>query len=96
MKKINKQANMYVTSIIEDVQTRFVNEKTTIYSDDQIERTYEFEDGAVVRYEWQAAPGKNDDEQFNHRFTLVKVSKPNPGKLKKGVLRSIEFFAGGR
>jgi len=96
MKKINKQANMYVTSIIEDVQTRFVNEKTTIYSDDQIERTYEFEDGAVVRYEWQIAAGKKEDEKYNHRFTLVKVPKPNPGKLKKGVLRTIEFADGGR
>lgn len=96
MKKINKQANMYVTSIIEDVQTRFVDEKTTIYSDNQIERTYEFEDGAVVRYEWQDAPGKADDEKYNHRFTLVKVPKPNPGKLKKGVLRAIEFSAAGR
>lgn len=87
----NKHTELYVTSIIEDIQTRFVSEKTLKHSDRKIERSYEFEDGAVVRYEWQSGPGEGPDERFNHRFSLTKPPKPNPNKLKKGVIRIIEY-----
>ncbi len=91
MSKTNKQLKMYVTSIIEDIQTRFVNEKTLKYSERRIERVYEFEDGAEVKYEWQSAPGKAADQDYNHRFSLVKPPMPNPEKLKNGVIKVIEF-----
>ena len=87
----NKHTNLYVTSIIEDVQTRFVREETVKYSETEIVRSYEFEDGAVVKYEWQSAPGKKAGEQFNHRFTLTTAPKPNPNKLRKGVIRVIDY-----
>ena len=91
MNKTDKHANVYVTSIIEDIQTRFVKEETLKHSDRRIERRYEFEDGAIVKYEWQSGPGKGEDEGYNHRFTLTKPPRPNPNKLKKGVIRVIEY-----
>ena len=83
--------DIYVTSIVEDIQTRFVNEETLKYSETEIERLYEFEDGATVKYEWQCGPGKAADEKYNHRFTLATPPKPNPNKLKKGIIRTIGF-----
>ncbi len=85
-----KSTKMYVNSIIEDVQTRFVNEKTISYSETKIERLYEFEDGAVVKYEWQS-PIEAKKTKFNHRFTLTSLPKPNPDKLKAGVIRIINY-----
>jgi hypothetical protein len=94
--KDNKHTNYYVTSIIQDIQTRFVEEKTTKFSLNQIERTYEFDDGAVVVYEWRDASVKQPGDAFNHRFTLQKPPKPNPHKLAKGVIKVIDFHAVGR
>ncbi len=91
MSKKISDTDLYVNSIIEDVQTRFVSEETIIYSDTEIERNYEFEDGAIVRYEWRSGPGKAADEKYNHRFTLSSLPKPNPKKIKKGVIRMIGF-----
>lgn len=89
--KNNKHTSYYVTSIIQDIQTRFVSEETTKYSLSQIERTYEFDDGAVVTYEWQDTAGIGTDGHFNHRFTLKKAPKPNPNKLKTGVMKTIVY-----
>lgn len=94
--KNNKHTNYYVTSIIQDIQTRFVDEKTTKFSLNQIERTYEFDDGAVVVYEWQDSASQKAGDEFNHRFTLKKVPKPNPNKLKTGVIKVISFQPDGR
>ena len=88
MKKVN-HTDIYITSIVEDIQTRFVNEETIKHSDNKIKRNYEFEDGAVVTYEWQSGLKGDWKESYNHRFTLVKNPKPNPNKLKEGVIRVI-------
>ena len=80
-------AERYVEIIMQDERGQIVAEKPTVYEDEQIERVYEFGDGAVVKYEW------NDHSlrQFNHRFTLLTPPKPNPAKLKAGVIRTIEY-----
>ena len=98
MSKNKKQAGIYVTSIVQDIQSRFVKEETTKYSDARIERIYEFEDGAVVKYEWKDFPSSGGDEEtkFNHRFTLVTIPKPNPKKLKEGVIKVINYSDSGR
>ena len=89
--KTNKHTNYYVTSIIQDIQTRFIEEKTTKFSLSHIERTYEFDDGAIVVYEWQDSAGVGNEGHFNHKFTLKRPPKPNPHKLKKGVIKVIEY-----
>ena len=94
--KNTKHTNYYVTSIIQDIQTRFVAENTTKFSLSHIERTYEFDDGAIVKYEWQDPSSANSKEKYNHRFTLTKPPKPNPHKLAKGVIKTIEAPKSGR
>jgi hypothetical protein len=94
--KNNKYTNYYVTSIIQDIQTRFVDEKTTKFSLNQIERTYTFDDGAIVKYEWQDASLMQSSDDFNHRFTLQKLPKPNKHKLETGTIKVIAYPAGGR
>ena len=91
MSENKKQINMYVTSIIEDIRTRFTNEETTKFSEDFIERIYTFEDGAVIKYEWQNGERSGSKDKFNHRFTLETLPKPNPNKLKKGVIKTINY-----
>ncbi|HUF05267.1 MAG TPA: hypothetical protein VMM38_13970 [Aridibacter sp.] len=91
MSKNSQNADFYANSIIEDVRSRFASEETTKFTDDEIERIYEFEDGAVVKYEWRSGGRGSGGEGFNHRFTMVKPPKPNPNKLKKGVIREIGF-----
>lgn len=90
MSKNSQNSDFYANSIIEDVRSRFTHEETTKFTDDEIERIYEFEDGAVVKYEWRKG-GRGRGGGFNHRFTMVKPPKPNPNKLKKGVIREIGF-----
>lgn len=91
MSRKTNHTSIYVTSIIEDIQTRFTKEETTKFSESHIERTYTFEDGAVVKYEWQDAPRSGSSEKFNHKFTLESPPKPNPHKLKKGVIKQINY-----
>jgi hypothetical protein len=91
MAKDSKNTNSYVNSIIQDIQNHFVKEKTLKHSNVKIERIYEFEDGAVIKYEWQDAPRSGSAGKFNHRFTLESPPKPNPNKLKKGVIRIINY-----
>ncbi len=80
-------AEKYVQLIMSDETETVVRETPTVYDADRIERVYEFEDGAVVKYEWQdAALGG-----FNHRFTLVTPPKPNPKKLSAGVIHTIDY-----
>lgn len=92
MSRKTNHTSIYVTSIIEDIQTRFTREETTKFIEgEQIEREYTFEDGAVVLYEWQNAPRSGSSEKFNHRFTLKTPPKPNPHKLKTGVIKEINY-----
>ena len=95
---VNKdKTNRYVTNIIQDIQNTFVSERTIKFSETQIERVYEFEDGAVVKYEWQDYPPTgNDKDKYNHRFTLVTPPEPNPGKLEKGVIKVINYTTNSR
>ena len=86
-------AEKYAQIIIEDDRDRIVSETPTIFEDDYIVRVYEFEDGAIVNYEWQdlTSGRRSLIECFNHKFTLVKLSDPNPANLKKGVIKVINY-----
>jgi hypothetical protein len=92
MSRKTNHTDIYVTSLIEDIQTRFTKEETIKFIEGkQIEREYTFEDGAVIKYEWQDAPRSGSADKFNHRFTLITPPKPNPHKLKKGVIKEINY-----
>lgn len=86
----------YANIIMCDETEKIVSERPTVYTDEYLERVYEFEDGAVVRYEWQGtADGRTSpDGKFNHKFTLEKEPSPNPDGLKKGVLKVINYPVG--
>lgn len=83
-----KNAEEYADIIIRDERERIVSETPTVYRDDKIERVYEFDDGAVVKYEWQSAPRA---EAFNHKFTLVTPPAPNPQQFRAGVVKVINY-----
>ena len=85
-----KEANEYVNIIVSDVFEEIADEKTIVYSNEKIERLYYFHDGAVVKYEWRSFPADND-ESFNHRFTLVTLPTPNPHKFETGVIKTLDF-----
>lgn len=80
-------AEEYVRIIMQDETDKIVREIPVVYEADRIEREYEFEDGAVVKYEWQDISLRS----FNHRFSLVSLPKPNPEKLAAGVIRTIDY-----
>ncbi len=88
-----QDAEEYAEIIIRDETERIVSEKPTVYSDHKIERIYEFEDGAVVKYEWQTRPAENasNAENYNHRFTLITPPSPNPCKFETGVIKAINY-----
>lgn len=95
---MNKDINHtreYADIITEDIGEEIKGEMTTVYTDEKIERLYSFHDGAIVKYEWRAAPSDNSAESFNHRFSLVQPPTPNPNKFEIGVIKIIKF-AGGR
>ena len=81
------KAEKYVGIIMRDERAEIVSETPTVYENARIERVYEFNDGAVVKYEWQDM-SLND---FNHRFTLTRRPSPNPGKLSLGVIKTIDY-----
>jgi len=82
-----EDAGIYADHIIHDKLEEIAAEVPTIYEDGQIERIYTFNDGAVVKYEWRAL----NEDGFNHRFTLVKMPKKNPFKLKEGIIKTINY-----
>jgi hypothetical protein len=86
----------YANIILRDEREKIVRETPTVFEDDYLERIYEFDDGAVVSYEWQGTPdGRTSPEgKYNHRFTLVNVPSSNPGGLKKGILKVINYPVG--
>ncbi len=88
-----KTDEYYVNIILNDERAKIVSETPTIYRDDFIERIYEFADGAIIKYEWQNAPSgrTSTGELFNHRFTLTETPSPNPHKLKKGIIKVINY-----
>lgn len=83
-----QSAEEYADIIIRDEREKILTETPTVYGDEKIERIYEFADGAVVRYEWQNAPAA---EAFNHRWTLVELPSPNPRRLKKGIIKVVNY-----
>ena len=87
------KADKYADMIIEDDLTHVVSETPAVYTDKEIRRIYEYDDGAVVEYEWQGAmDGKRSSpDLFNHRFTLTNPPSQNPDKLKKGVIKTIMY-----
>ena len=93
MKKEQQKSEDYAQLIIDDNLNRIVAEETIAYEDSYIERNYSFEDGAVVRYQWQDFPftREADTEIYNHKFTLITPPKENPGNLVPGVLMQIDF-----
>lgn len=93
MKKQVQTAEEYVNIILNDEREKIVSETPTAYSEDVIERIYEFADGAVVKYEWQNSPlGRTSAaELFNHRFILIETPVPNPNGLKRGVIKVINY-----
>lgn len=86
----------YANIIMFDEREKIVRETPTVFEDDYLERVYEFDDGAVVSYEWQGTPdGRTSPEgKYNHRFTLKELPLTNPEKLKKGVIKEINYPIG--
>lgn len=91
--QIMNEAENYAQIIMEDDRSRIVSETPEVFQENYILRVYEFEDGAVVNYEWQGTPGGRTSafERFNHRFTLVKLPDPNPSNLNKGIITEINY-----
>ena len=80
-------ADKYVAIILRDETEKILRETPLLHEDEKIEREYEFGDGAVVKYEWRDSSLGG----FNHRFSLVRPPKPNPGKLTAGIIRTIDY-----
>lgn len=91
MQERRNQANYYVNAIIKDVQNAFIREETLSFNDSKIVREYEFEDGAIIKYEWQSEAEAIQGNSFNHKFTLTKVPTPNTGDLELGVLKTVNY-----
>ena len=88
-----KTVEEYAEIIMRDEREKILRETPTVYETERIERIYEFSDGAVVKYEWQATPDgrTSPDGKFNHRFTLTTLPDPNPRGFKKGVIKVINY-----
>lgn len=91
MQERRNQANYYVNAIIKDVQNAFIREETLSFNDSKIVREYEFEDGAIIKYEWQSEAESAKENSFNHRFTMTKVPTPNKGNLELGVIKVVKY-----
>lgn len=91
MEERRNSANFYVNAIIKDIQNQFVREETKTFSEEKIEREYEFEDGAIVKYEWQSKENSSQGEAYNHRFTLIKTPTENEDNLQIGVIKVVEY-----
>ncbi|MCC6327879.1 MAG: hypothetical protein IT174_05145 [Acidobacteria bacterium] len=80
-------AEKYVGIIMRDDTEKFVRETPKIYEPHHIVREYEFEDGAIVTYEWR----DTSFGDFNHQFTLIQAPNKNPDKLKPGIIKTISY-----
>ena len=95
MKKNQSKGEEYVRIIIEDDLNRILWEETINQADSYIEREYEIDDGAVIKYEWRGFPGNDPANSFNHRFSLIKLPAKNPDKLETGIIKTINFPSDG-
>lgn len=86
-----ENAEGYADIVIRDEREKIVSEKPTVYSADKIERIYEFEDGAILKYEWQSLPPEDSNDKYNHKFTLINLPSPNPRKFEPGVVKVIDY-----
>ncbi|MET0753462.1 MAG: hypothetical protein ABWZ66_08820 [Pyrinomonadaceae bacterium] len=86
-----ENAEEYADIVIRDEREKIVSEKPTVYSADKIERVYEFEDGAILKYEWQSLPPEDSKDKYNHKFTLINLPSPNPRKFEPGVVKVIDY-----
>lgn len=86
-------AEEYAEIIMRDERKKIVKETPTVYTEDKIERVYEFADGAVVKYEWQSTPDgrTSSEERFNHQFSLINLPAPNPKNFRKGIIKVINY-----
>lgn len=91
MQERRNTANSYVNAIINDIQNQFVREETITFSESKIVREYEFEDGAIIKYDWQNEDESIKSEPFNHKFTLIRNPIPNPAHLELGVLKTVKY-----
>jgi hypothetical protein len=91
MKKNIQNAEDYAEIILNDERENIASETPTVFTDDKIERVYEFFDGAVVKYEWQSFPAESAAEKYNHRFTLLNSPGENNENLKKGIIKVINY-----
>ena len=81
----------YADIIIRDETSKIARETPTVYTPDKIERIYEFTDGAVLKYEWQSAPGRDAADRYNHKFSLEKPPAQNPKNFQPGVVKVIDY-----
>ena len=88
-----KNSEEYADIILRDEREKIVKETPSVYETTRIERIYEFADGAIVKYEWQKSPTGRISvvEMYNHRFSLITLPAPNPHKLKKGIIKQINY-----
>jgi hypothetical protein len=86
-----ENAEGYADIVIRDEREKIVSEKPTVYSEDKIERIYEFQDGAILLYEWQSLPPEDSKDKYNHKFTLITLPEPNPRKFKTGIVKVINY-----
>lgn len=88
-----KKASEYAEAILRDDTSRIVSETPREYGDEYLKRVYEFDDGAVVEYEWQSTPDgrTSPDGKFNHRFTLVTPPAKNPQNFAAGEIYVINY-----
>ena len=91
MMKNIQNAKEYAEIILNDEREKIAAETPTVYTDDKIERVYEFGDGAIVKYEWQSQPAESSAEKYNHRFTLLNPPTANSNNLKKGIIKVIDY-----
>lgn len=91
MKKNIQNAEQYAEIILNDERGMIATETPTVFTDDKIERVYEFGDGAIVKYEWQSHHVASPAEKYNHRFTLLNPPTANSGDLKKGIIKVIDY-----
>lgn len=80
-----RTAEEYVKIVMRDETEKIASEATTVFESARIERIYEFDDGAVMKYEWH----DSSLDDFNHRFTLMSV--PKGSKEQTGVVRTINY-----
>ncbi len=91
MKKNIQNAEDYAEIILNDERENIASETPTVFTDDKIERVYEFLDGAIVKYEWQSFSKQTATEKYNHRLTLLNPPTGNSSNLKKGIIKIINY-----